>query len=573
MSIFDSVGTVKKPKSNKFNLSRQSIMTVRSGNIYPVCIQELIPGDKIRVSPNAVIKSAPTVDSPFCTLSVDFHAFFVPYRIMWSYWDKWIYDPTVTDRMPPHASLLKFLQLHGELPDYLGFPSYTEQELEDAETSGISSKPDDVPQVNIWRILAYHRIWSEYFRDEDLQETFNFLDDTTITDFDTYISEWDDNETRSLEEFIKDFHIRAYAKDYFTSARPWAQKGNTPSIQLLSSDTAPVYFHNASKFNVGIAETSGGTSISRTTAAIFGDWNGVAVNGQVDDDKETNKFFAMEDPHFSTSGGNKILATTYSGGSLNADLSDVSNTIDISDLRQMFAIQRYLEINAITGSRIIEGNLAYFGVRIKDSRAQIPEFLGLRSSYINTSEVTSVDGSSLGKRGGQQNASLFGKPWNYFATEHGVFMVLMSIRPKMGYFQGIPRDFFRLDQFDYALPLFQHLGEQEVVNRELYLDITQPYSESDNDVNFGYQSRYADYRSSFDELHGDMRSEGLEHWHNFRVFSQTPILDEDFILADPQNMHIFAVQTPTDYQYLANLYFDFKALRPLQYHTQPALIG
>lgn len=571
MSIFDTSAVVKKQKTNRFNLSHENLITANMGPLYPVLGQLLIPGDRISLSPAAVIKSVPTLAPFYANVQCDFHCFAVPLRLMSKNWSDWIYNVESELSIPSSslAAVLRAQSAHGNekaLYSYFGLPS-----VGSINGNSFSRGVDTDRRVNVWKPLAYHYIWKEYFRDEDLQE----LDDNTgaifdnsVVDFDT-ILDGDDSED-GVQAFFSTLHYRCWRKDYFTSARPWPQKGLVPTLSISALEDAPVTFHfdqladypQSGRFNfAGVnRNASDNNRIDTETLSIYGALADNALSGS---------------HQAVVSADGKMTAT--------ADMESVSVGVTIADLRNLFAVQRWLEINAVAGSRYIEGTLAYYGVRVKDSRAQVPEFIGMSSTTILMSEIVQHEPTAnkpQGNRTGLMNASAVSRPFRYFATEHCVLMCIMSLRPKAAYFQGLNRDWFRLDQFDYCFPLFQHLGEQPVYNYELCCpgtidDDDFVFNDEFLDGVFGYQSRYAEFRSAFDEINGEFRS-SLDYWHISRVFGNQPQLNDEFVqvnsVRDGLNRSFAVITDDVDHFY-CDIWFNFQAWRPLKYHTTPALVG
>lgn len=545
MSIFDTVQNAPNHKRNKFDLSRENLFTTNFGCLVPIMCEPLLPGDTFKLNPSAIVKTAPMLAPLYGQINVDIHCFVVPLRLLWREFDKWIYDPTNTENVPPHAGkqVLCSAATHTNLLGYLGIPSAT-----------ITSKK----QLNIFKILGYHQIWKEYFRDEDLTQYPDFLDDNTIQDYNDYFR---DNVNGP---FLCGLHQRAWRKDYFTSARPWPQKGTPPVLSLFQNEEIPVYMHVAD------------TNLDENTQQHILFW-------QQNNSAENLTSARTAQINFPASVPNELGNVDNVTGNASWFWSAASAAgVDVAQLRSLFAVQKFLELSATVGSRYIEGNLAYFGTKIKDYRAQIPEFLGYTSQVLHIDEIvqtSETDVTRQGHRTGQGSTAFRGKSFKYFNSEHSLVYVLFSIRPRSVYSQGLSRYWSILDQLDFPNPLFQSIGEQEIKQQELC--ILNGDTDIELEKTFGYQSRYAEMRSSFDEVHGDF-ADSLNFWHLGRLFDVSPNLDDDFIYIQGVNdtyeednplNRVFAVTDGKTQHFWCDAWLDFQVKRKLHYHTVPALIG
>lgn len=549
-SIFDTSAIVKFKRKNTFDLSRENCFTCDVGQLIPVVCEPLVPGDIVRISPSAIVKTAPMLAPVYGALEFDFHAFVVPLRLLWKDFSDWIFDNEST-LVPPHVRL-EYLIAEGfrTTNDYLGL----------GQNKNIHSDRE----LNVFKFLGYFQIWKEYFRDEDLQDYPDFLDDNTISDYNSYYQAFHDFWTKPL--------LRCWRKDYFTSARPWAQKGTPPLLSVFDDNAkAPLTYNGKYDIPGAVGDNANilfpSISLPYTHAtdvpADMGFFAGVGTDSS-----------NLGDPYASAHYG----TTLRPGQAANwfVDLAANSQGVSVEMLRALFAMQRFQELEAVAGSRYIEGTLAFWGERVKDSRAQVPEFIGMCSQYIHVDEVvqnSETDVTVQGHRTGQGSTAFVGKTFKYYSTEYGLLYVLASIRPKATYFNAIPRFWRQLDQFDFPFPIFQHLGEQEILQSEL--DIASASSDDDLEHTFGYQSRYAEYRSARDEVHGDFCG-SLDFWHFARKLAQ-PQLDENFVTIQPnvqsQFNRIFAVTGENTNHFWIESYFHFKVKRRLKFHSVPTLIG
>lgn len=358
---------------------------------------------------------------------------------------------------------------------------------------------------------AYQLIYNEYYRDQ------NLIDEIAISrsSGNAVVS---GSTVNTYQNQIWRLRKRAWQKDYFTSALPWAQRG--PSADIPMS---------------GRIAVKAGPHASQV----------------------------------SVQNGN-LVSTVPNNSEVFADV-DASNLGTINELRRAYRLQEWLEKNARGGARCVEQILSHFGVKSKDSRLQRPEFLGGNRSPIMISEVlqqsqTSQD-SALGTMAGHGIGANSGAPWSRFFDEHGLVLGIMSVTPKPAYMQGLPRLFSKFDKFDYYWPEFAHLGEQEIKNKELFYDSSDSQR---NDETFGYTPRYAEYRYVPNTVHGDMLT-SLDFWHMAEKYSNStpPNLNQDFVECDPTH-RVFAVEDKSYQKLIIQVYHDFWQFDPCQ--SMPHLI-
>lgn len=457
-------------KRSKFSLSNYKLLTCDMGELVPIGLTEVLPGDTMQQATSALVRVSPLLAPVMHPVHVRIHHWFVPHRIIWDDWESFItggsdgFDdsifPTITIGGGTGAAI-------GSLADYLGVPT------------GV-----DNIEVSALPFRAYDLIWNEWYRDQDLQtplviDTSSGPDTTTAT---------------ALQNV-------AWEKDYFTSARPWTQKG--PEVSLPLSGDAPVRgigtgTSSFSSSGVVVRESDGSTP----TYANAG-----ATNG-------TNAFYIEE---------------ALTGGdfpNIRADLSGVT-AATVNELRTAMALQRYEEARARYGSRYTE-YLRYLGVRSSDARLQRPEYLGGGKQTIQFSEVlqTAEGTDPVGELRGHGIGALRSNRYRRFFEEHGYVISCMSIKPKTIYSQGLPRTWNRRTKEDFFQRELQHIGQQEILNKEIYAAHASP-----NDT-FGYQDRYDEYRRSESTIAGEFRST-LDYWHYARIFGSTPALNADFVKSVP----------------------------------------
>jgi hypothetical protein len=521
MSIFTQV-KLKKPKKSKFDLGHEKKLSLNMGELIPTLVQEVIPGDSFKVSTNNLVRMHPLIAPIMHRIDVFTHFFFVPNRLIWKEWDDFIMQQKGEIDSPLNVPLLqigedtqsslnqtvKASTLPGTLLDYFGIPD-------------LSNKTINEPiQINALPFKAYTLIYNEYYRDQDLE---NEIPIDTGSAFGSCVPSNPDSNL-----FLRS---RSWKKDYFTSARPWAQKGHDVNL--------PIGF---GKDEIKLVHSNSGTPTSGSLSSVSG-----------------NPRDGVNEP-------------THLEGTIDAP--------NVRELRNAIKLQEWLEKNARAGSRYIEGILAHFGVLSKDARHQRPEYLGGGRQPVQISEVQSTaqaptyDGTgnvngevyqgNLSGQGTSMGSAGFKKSF----TEHGWIIGITSILPKPAYMNGINRAFFHglIDgRFDYAWPEFAQIGEQPIFNAELYAD------GSSNDLaTFGYAPRYAEYKYNPDTVHGDFKG-NLEHWHLSRKFENLPTLNKSFIQYqfDQSQQRVFPVQDATDKFYM-QIYNDVKAIRPLPYFGDPS---
>ncbi|AXH77557.1 MAG: major capsid protein [Microviridae sp.] len=511
--LFGSIQNFR-PKKNKFDLSHEKKMSFKMGTLTPFLLQEVIPGDQFRVNTEMLMRLQPMLAPIFHRIRVKTDYFFVPNRLVWDNWQKFITggedgnDATVAPYfLMEQAQIDAGYCQKGSLWDYMGLPTIEKLEPLTAEL-----------KVNALPFRAYQLIYNEYFRDENLVPKVN----VTKTD-------GQDGNTGSLTELQK----RAWEKDYYTSALPWAQKGGAVTMPT------------------DIQYKVGGTLLRDVGGAPVDPNGALTATG---------------------AGGDATSATFQAANSGNLQVENIDSIgTTINDLRVAVRLQEWLEKNARAGSRYIESILAHFGVLSSDARLQRPEYLGGNQNPIVISEVLSSyqnaddSGYPQGNMSGHGIATGGNGGFKRRFEEHGFVIGIMTVLPRTAYQQGIAREWQRFDKLEYAWPSFAQLGEQEIKNSELYFD----NAGVNNAGTFGYQSRYAEYKFKPSTVHGDFR-DNLDYWHMGRKFAAQPVLNRSFIEADPTK-RIFAVTDQTEDEILCQIYNRVDALRPLPYFNSPTL--
>lgn len=539
-NIFNSV-KLKRPRRNVFNLSYESKLTVNAGELVPIMCKPVVPGDKFRVNTEMLVRLAPLVAPMMHRVNVFTHYFFVPNRLVWNQWEDFItkgVDGTDTPafptlKLPTTVDTANSHRLFGDgsLWDYLGLPSLNQIGNATFQTQSPNGvKAPAGYEVSALPFRDYLLIYNEYYRDQNLASEIEFSRDGG-----------------SIEAAITNpllmLRRRAWEKDYFTSALPWVQRGPEVTVPVNGGGEIPVEM----KENFAAQKITSypdrnpitGSEILYASPSVLSYGQLGSIKGQ-----------ALIEPD------NFVVNTDQMG-------------ININDLRTSSALQRWFERNARSGSRYIEQILSHFGVRSSDARLQRPQFLGGGRVPVSVSEVLQT--SSTDETSPQANMAGHGisasvnHGFTRYFEEHGYIIGIMSIMPRTGYQQGVPRDFRKFDNMDFYFPEFAHLGEQEIKNEELYLS----QYDTDNSGIFGYTPRYAEYKYSLNEAHGDFRG-NMAFWHLNRIFTEKPNLNTTFVECNPSN-RVFATAETSDDKYWIQLYQDVKALRLMPKYGTPML--
>lgn len=509
--VFSQVPKAEIPRSS-FDRSHGYKTTFDAGFLVPVFVDEALPGDTFNLKMTGFARLATPVFPIMDNMYMETHYFSVPMRLVWDNWQKFNGEQKnpgdSTDFIIPQMVSPAGGYAEQSLHDYFGLPT---------KVAGLSHSA-------LWH-RAYNLIWNEWFRDQNLQTSLNVP-------------------TGDGPDAPGDYVLQRRGKrhDYFTSCLPWPQKG--PGVQIPLGGTAQVLSNSTA---INLKQTGGNPAGNMT----FGPSQTLTYSGTT------------------TSGSVAFGANT----GLYADLSSAT-AATINSLRQAFQIQKIFERDARGGTRYTELIRSHFGVTSPDARLQRPEYLGGGSTPVNVAPIPQTSGTGTAETP-QGNLAAVGTSllqdhgFTTSFTEHCLVIGVVSVRADLTYQQGLPRMWSRRTRFDFFWPALAHIGEQAVLQKEIFADGN---ATNDNKV-FGYQERFAEYRYKPSVITGLFRSNAaqtLDAWHLSQKFATAPVLGSSFIVEDPPVDRVIAV--PSEPHFLFDSQFTVRCARPMPVYGVPGLI-
>ena len=529
----------------KFDRPFNLLTTMNEGDLVPIYVDEVLPADTFKINLNALVRMATPLYPVMDNANIDFYFFFVPARLLWNHFenlmgqnDSTFWAETVEYTTPQTKAPANGWNV-GTIADYMGIPT---------GVKGLS--------VNSMPFRAYAKIWNEWFRDENLQQPVTqSKDDTTTTGSNTGTN-LTDAEAGGLPLKVCKY------KDYFTSCLPSPQKASEPvNIPMLGNAPVRLFLPDTENTVTSYGADKDG-AIKVESTMINAPWT---MNSETAYELRATR---QSNNLFYDAAGNK---QTYAD--FRADLSTVTGAT-INELRQAIAVQHIFERDARTGTRYKEILKGAWGVTSPDARLDRSEYIGGYRLPININQViqtSSTDSTSpQGNTAAYSMTTMSRNMCTYSATEHGFVLGLAAIRVDHSYQQGLSRMWTRSTRFSYYDPMLANLGEQAVLNQEIYAQGTA----KDTEV-FGYQEAWADYRYRTNMVTSEMRStyaQTLDAWHYADKYDTLPTLSNTWIKEGTENIdRTLAVQSSNSHQFICNFYFDQSWTRPMPVYSVPGL--
>ena len=548
-----------------FNRSHDYKTTFDSGYLVPFYVDEVLPGDSFKLNCSIFCRLATPIVPFMDNLYLETFFFFVPNRLVWKHWEQFMGQQDnpgdSTDYLIPQSVAGDSGFAIGSVADYFGIPT---------GVKGIS--------VSSLPFRAYQLIYNEWFRDENLQERVGAWA-PAAPHKDDPVGDWNDSNSTGLTLLRRNkYH------DYFTSALPWPQKGDAVDVNFgvggavaWNSDTFNLSTRNDSGQNYAVVSNPNKRAFISPTIDFKASGSGVSrITVSAPTTDSTLVGYADSDVSFKNPSGEYIRTSSISPSSIDLPylqfVGQQGAGLTINDLRQAFQVQKLLERDARGGTRYTEILRSHFGVVSPDARLQRPEYLGGSSTRILMNSVAQTAATNdVTPQANLAAFGLFGDSFHGFSksfVEHGYIIGLVNVRADLSYQQGVNRMWSRKSRLDFYFPVLAHLGEQAILNKEIYVQGTA----ADDQV-FGYQERFAEYRYSPSVITGKMRStdpQTLDIWHLAQKFDSLPTLSTQFIQDNPPVSRVVAVQSEP--QFILDAWFDLKCIRPMPVYSVPGLV-
>lgn len=553
-----------------FDRSSGHKTTFNAGKLVPIYVDEVLPGDTFEMKTSAIIRGSTPIFPVMDNANLDIYFFFVPNRLVWDHWkefngenttSKWeqTVEYSIPQMAPPLANPGSVPSTpagweKGTLADYMGIPT---------KIGPGASQTNPEYTVNHLPFRAYCLIWNEWFRDQNLQDPVLIDTGDSQTNGRHLIPEGNSItfENQAALQGANLLPVNKYF-DYFTGALPEPQKG--PDVLLPLGNTAPVItmttdITGVSSANTGMRFISESPINAQHKMAINATGNGYG-----------NGVLIQTTASGSTSEGKLIPTNLY------ANLAEATSAT-INELRLAFQLQKLYERDARGGTRYIEIIKSHFGVTSPDARLQRPEYLGGERIPINIDQVIQTSGTMEGTtpQGNTGAYSLTGNQGSYFKhsfVEHGYVLGLACVRTEHTYQQGLEKIWNRRNRFDFYWPALANIGEQAILNKEIYLQA----SKATNEEAFGYQEAWAEYRYKPSRVSSAFRSNvtgSLDAWHYADYYEALPKLSSEWVQETYKNVdRTLAVQSTLEDQYIADFWFKCTCTRPMPIYSIPGLI-
>lgn len=552
-------------RRSTFDRSSGHKTTFNAGKLVPIYVDEVLPGDTFEMKTSVIIRGSTPIFPVMDNANLDVYFFFVPNRLVWDHWkefngenttSKWedVVEYSIPQMAPPLGTGTTTAGWEkGTLADYMGIPTQV-------GPGSSQSKPEYT--VNHLPFRAYCLIWNEWFRDQNLQDPV-LIDTGDSQTNGRHLTPEGDSVTFDYEAALRGANLLPVNKyfDYFTGALPEPQKG--PDVLLPLGQMAPVVTTTSDNPQVTAASPNlrfiSNTTLNQQSNVVItptGTGNKGVLNATTSNVDLIN---------------GKLMPTN-----LSADLQNATSAT-INELRLAFQLQKLYERDARGGTRYIEIIKSHFGVTSPDARLQRPEYLGGERIPINIDQVIQTSGTMEGTtpQGNTGAYSLTGNQGSYFKhsfVEHGYVLGLACVRTEHTYQQGLEKIWNRRNRFDFYWPALANIGEQAILNKEIYLQATKEV----NEQAFGYQEAWAEYRYKPSRVSSAFRSNvtgSLDAWHYADYYDELPKLSAGWMQETYKNVdRTLAVQSTLEDQYIADFWFKCKCTRPMPIYSIPGLI-